>query len=142
MASSGMLCRVALAETDVSEELAPDARSEEIQSLRPSLVTASVVPSSPILVTMMLEALRSSETSVPTRATRRTIPEDAILLCSESSSKYRFNVSWLKFEGGAGNLRKAPPRPAANYERFGEFYCLNTKGTRGENSLSETSITS
>jgi hypothetical protein len=44
-----------------------------------SIIRANVVPSSPILVTLMMEAIRSFETSILTRATRRNIPEEGIL---------------------------------------------------------------
>jgi hypothetical protein len=118
MASSGMLHRVALVRIDVSEELnasvirvtrigelgtsAVTSNRHTIRSTFRLLVTANVVPSSPILlilmtealsssetlvltrnspipVTLMMEPLRSSEMSGLTRATRRNIPEAAIL---------------------------------------------------------------
>jgi hypothetical protein len=56
----------------------------------PSADTANVVPSSSILVTLMTEALRTSETSVLTRVTRRYIQENGILHshCCENLKSY------------------------------------------------------
>jgi hypothetical protein len=71
LVSSGMLRRVALLRTEF--------RRNFLRSLRRLLVTASVIPSSPNLVTLMKEELSSSETSVRTIATWRNIPEDTIL---------------------------------------------------------------
>jgi hypothetical protein len=64
MASSGMLRRVALERADVSKELSA------------SIIRVIIMSK---LVTLMMEVLSSSEASVLTRATRRNIPEDAIL---------------------------------------------------------------
>jgi hypothetical protein len=74
MASSGMLRRVDLVRTDVSEELsAPFISVTRIGGLGTTLAVtsnrASGVPSSPIIVSLMMEMLCCSETSVLTRAT-------------------------------------------------------------------------
>jgi hypothetical protein len=50
-----------------------------LRSLLLLLVTAKVVPSSPILVILIMEAIRCAETSVLTTSARRHIPEDGIL---------------------------------------------------------------
>jgi hypothetical protein len=88
MASSEMLRRVALIRTDVSEELSD-------YFIR---VMAKVVPSSPILITLMMKALRSSDTSFLTRATRRNIPEGAILHshCFENLKSYTALIGWTR----------------------------------------------
>jgi hypothetical protein len=77
IASSGMLRRVAPVKTEVSEQLGPSII--RVRSVRVLLVSANIVPSSPILVTLMMEALSSFQTSVLTRTTQRNIPEDSIL---------------------------------------------------------------
>jgi hypothetical protein len=68
----GMLCHMALVRSDVSEDLSASI-------IKVTRICTANVPSSPILVTLMLEALSSSETSVFTIATDHNIPEDGIL---------------------------------------------------------------
>jgi hypothetical protein len=97
MVSSGLLRRVALVRTDVSEEpgasfirvtkigeLGTTQAAKKyhlvfLRSVRRLLVAACVVPGSSIFVTLMKEVPCSSESSVLTRATRRNYPEDTIL---------------------------------------------------------------
>jgi hypothetical protein len=61
------------------------------------LIIVNVVPSSPILVTLIMEAIRSSETSVLTRTTLRNIPKDGIL----HSSRHDNFKSYIALTGCA-----------------------------------------
>jgi hypothetical protein len=72
-----MLLRVALLRTDVSEERSGSIIRVIFRSLRQLLVRLTFLDHQ--FVTLMMEAQRSSETSVLTRATWRNIPEDGIL---------------------------------------------------------------
>jgi hypothetical protein len=109
MASSRLLRRVALARTDVAEELSASIirvtrigeRGTTLANNRPKLrawllVTGNVVPSSPILVTLIMEALSSFETAVLTRTTRCNNPEDGILLSHRRENLKSYNTKILQ----------------------------------------------
>jgi hypothetical protein len=83
IASSGMLRRVALVRTDVSEK-----RSD-------SLIRLTIVTGSPILVTLM-EALSHSETSVLIRAPGLTSQKTPIFIAT-ARKNFKFYKGTLRF---------------------------------------------
>jgi hypothetical protein len=116
MVSSGTLRRVAIVRTDVSEEPSASfitvtrigelgttvaATSNRctlvfLRSVHRWLVAANVVPSSPILVTLMKEALGSSETSALTRATWVASQKAPFFIVTAMKTSSLTNGSYLK----------------------------------------------
>jgi hypothetical protein len=83
IAPSGMWHHVAVVTTDVSEErivsiIRVEAMVLFLRSVLQLLVTANLF-SSPILSALMMEEIRSTETTIPTKTTRSHMPEDGML---------------------------------------------------------------
>jgi hypothetical protein len=69
-------------------------RNKVLRSVFWLLVTANV-SNSPILLALMVEAIRSFETSVLTRATRRQIPGTAFFPVTAVKTSFLHSINWL-----------------------------------------------
>jgi hypothetical protein len=88
MPSSRLLRPVALVRTDVSEE-----RTASIIRVTRTLELGKTLA---VSITLMMEAIRLSETSVLTRATRHNVPGDGILHIHrrENLKSYKVSTGW------------------------------------------------
>jgi hypothetical protein len=93
-----------------------------LRSVLRLLVTANLVPSSPILPNMMMDAICSSETSALITGTRRHIPEDGIL----HRSRVQRTSAWTEplLDTARGPFRK----PIVRNEVFQLRVLLTVKG--------------
>jgi hypothetical protein len=146
-----MIHRAALVRTDVSEERIASIirvtrigelgtlalnRNRQFLSSVPKLVVTVNVPSSPILVTLMIEATCSSETPVLTRATWRNNLEGGILqLFAMSVPDMRFALK----DGRPVFRSVAGPRttPHRNKRPTLSFYILTCSVTSGKRHFTE-----
>jgi hypothetical protein len=88
--------------------------AEQTGSVPRLVVTANVVLSPPIFVTLMMEALDSPETSVPTKVTQCKIREDCTLREVKSSQLKMYTVL---------NILTAPKNFQSRIQIFDIFMC-------------------